>query len=63
VRAGGGVVGDGTTFADEYQATSDAGGRVTAQWQLGDGAGLNTLEATDPEGARIVFHALAETGG
>jgi hypothetical protein len=63
VRAGGGVVGDGTTFAGDYEATSDPDGRVTAQWQLGDGAGLNTLEAVEPEGARIVFHALAETGG
>lgn len=62
VRAGGGAVGDGTAFATELVATTDDAGRVGAQWQIGEGPGLNTLEAEGRRGALTVFHALAQEG-
>jgi hypothetical protein len=58
IRAGEGTVGGDVS----YDATSAADGRVEAQWRLGEKPGLNTLEAEEPRGARIVFQALAQKG-
>jgi len=62
VRAGGGGVGDGTSFATDYVAQTDASGRVIAEWQIGGKPGLNILEAEGRRGAHTVFHTLAREG-
>jgi hypothetical protein len=63
VRSGGGQVGDGTNFDVSHTATTASDGRADATWRLGDEEGLNTLEAEGPQGARVVFHALAHKRG
>lgn len=56
---GAGKASDDGAFAESVQVASGADGRAQARWQLGPEEGLNTLEATIADGARIAFHALS----
>ena len=67
VRGGGGQVsevpeGDAQpSEADEITIAADDSGIASAEWRLGDAAGLNTVEASvEGESARMTFHALAK---
>jgi len=62
VRSGDGAVGGGRSRGPTATVTTADDGLVRTTWRMGDKPGLKTLEAQEPGGARIVFHALAEKG-
>ena len=57
-RGGGGLVPGGA--GGVLTVNSGADGMAKATWQLGSQVGLNTLEASIPNGSNVVFAALAQ---
>jgi hypothetical protein len=63
VRGGGGRVGVGAAFGEEFHATTDANGQASVRWRIGAQAGLNSAEALIESGSSVVFHSLGVAVG
>jgi hypothetical protein len=63
VRGGGGRVGVGAAFGEEFHATTDANGQASVRWRIGAQAGLNSAEALIESGSSVVFHSLGVAAG